>query len=367
MASVLRSLLRNRTRSLLTCLGVAVAVAAMVSLVSVGQGAIRMFFRLMTRQADLLVYQRRAADLMLSSVPIETIQACRQEPGVAHASGVVLAPVSVEGADVFTVLGVEAGSENQRQLPVVAGTAFGPGARHEMMLGAIAAEILGKGVGDELEVYEDRFRITAVYRSDIGFQDAGAVIPLVDAQRIVEKPRHVSVVHVQVADPTRIDAVRTALARAHPDMRVLRTSEFRDEYLQFQAIQFFAGAVSLIAFLLGGVGVANTFLMSVSERRQEFGVLRAVGWSPRRVLALVLQEVFLLCVAGFLLGATLAVMALEFAKTFPSITQYVQGGYSLELFAGCFLATLLLGLLSGAYPALRASRVDPLEVLRGTA
>lgn len=365
MRATLRSLTRNRTRSLLTLSGVAVAVAAMISLQSVGRGAIRMFLQLMTRSADLLVYQRKAADLVLSSVPEDYCTRILAASGVASASGVVLAPVSVEGADVFTVLGVAADSENLRQLPVIAGRAFRTDERSVMMLGAIAAEVLQKGVGDQIQVYESSYQVVGIYRSDVGFQDAGAVVPLADGQGIVEKQGKVSVIHVRLTRGSDLGEVQGRLAKELPDMRVLRTSEFKDQYLQFQAIQFFADAVSLIAFLLGGFGVINTFLMAVRERTQEFGLLRALGWEPGRILRLVLGEVTLLCLLGYVLGAGLAIGGLELTRKVPAYTQYVQGGYPPELLLGVLLATFLLALASGAYPAWRASRVEPIVALKG--
>ncbi len=365
MGPLWASLLRNRLRSALTLAGVAVAVAAMVSLHAVGQGAIRMFLRLMTRSADLLVYQRKAADLMLSSVPEEVAARIAADPQVEYASGVVLAPVSVEGADVFTLLGVEAGSPNQTQLPLVEGRAFAPGERGVLMIGAIAREVLHRSVGDSLQVYEESYRIVGVYRSDVGFQDAGGVLPLADAQAITEKPGKVSVVHVKVRDPARLGEVRERIEAAHSGLRALRTTEFRNEYLQFQAISFFASAVSLVAFLLGGFGVANTFLMAVRERTAEFGLYRAVGWSRRRVMATVLSEVLLLTGLGFLCGSVLAISGLELAARVPAWTQYVQGGVPSSLLATAFLATVLMALMAGGYPAWQAARVDPIVALRG--
>lgn len=365
MSFVLRNLLRHRTRSLLTLLGVALAVTAMLALEAVGQGAIRMFHQLMTRQADLILYQKKSADLMLSSVPESLVSSLAQVPGVAYADGVVLAPVSVEGADVFTVLGMRGGSPNQGQLPVVAGAAFGPADRGVLMLGAIGAEVLGKGVGDRLEIYESEYRIVAVYKSEIGFQDAGGVVPLADAQSITEKAGLVSAVHLKLADPLGGPAVKAELARRFPAYRAVSAGEFKDQYLQFKAIRFFADAVTLIAFLLGSLGMANTFLMAVRERAVEFGILRALGWSRSRVVGMVMAEVACLCGLGFLLGAGAAVLGLGLVERVPAWTQYVQGGVPPVLFVEALGVTLVFGLGAGIYPAVAASRVDPLAVLRG--
>jgi ABC-type antimicrobial peptide transport system permease subunit len=119
-----------------------------------------------------------------------------------------------------------------------------------------------------------------------------------------------------------------------------------------------------LAIIIGGVGMMNAQLMSVSERTREIGVLRAVGWSSRRVLVMILSETILVSLAGGLLGVGLGWSILYLLSTETVYMGLTNADLSTDLLVQAFVVVFILGLVGGLYPSWRASRLQPVEALR---
>jgi putative ABC transport system permease protein len=133
---------------------------------------------------------------------------------------------------------------------------------------------------------------------------------------------------------------------------------------QIRLVKAMAWATSVIAMILGSVGVLNTMMMAVFERTREIGILRALGWRRVRVLNLVLGEATALGVTGSLLGWALGFAGVKALAQTPMASLFINA----DLPPGVLLIGLLLGLglslLGGLYPALHAAGLDPAEALR---
>jgi putative ABC transport system permease protein len=122
--------------------------------------------------------------------------------------------------------------------------------------------------------------------------------------------------------------------------------------------------VSLIALLIGVISMLNTMAMSVLERTQEIGILRAVGWPRRRVVFMVLGEAVVLGLAAAAVGAVLAVATTYLLTLSPRASAFIEGGIAPWVILQGFGVTILIALIGGAFPALRASRLLPTEAIR---
>jgi len=123
-------------------------------------------------------------------------------------------------------------------------------------------------------------------------------------------------------------------------------------------------ATSLIALVVGAVGVMNTILMSVFERLQEIGVLLAIGWRRARIMRMILFESLLLSFVGGTAGCGLGLVATHMLQTSPWIRGKLEGEFSPMLLGGALLIALALGALGGFYPAWLGSRMSPMTALR---
>ena len=119
-----------------------------------------------------------------------------------------------------------------------------------------------------------------------------------------------------------------------------------------------------LALVIGTVGTLNTMLMSVFERTQEIGILRAIGWTRRRVLQMILCEAAVLCVLGALWGVLLANLTIVALARLKLTQSLIHGGATLSSILLGVSLSIGVGLLAGLYPATLAAQVSPAESLR---
>ena len=121
-------------------------------------------------------------------------------------------------------------------------------------------------------------------------------------------------------------------------------------------------AISLLAIVVGGLGIINTMLMSVFERTREIGVLKSVGWSKKRILSMIMGESIVLTIISGIIGSILGVLAvfILFKLNGDNMTLI----FNINIFIKAFLVALSVGILGGLYPAIKASRLSPTEALR---
>jgi ABC-type lipoprotein release transport system permease subunit len=366
---ILKSLLRRKTRTLLTMAGVAIGVAAIVALGALAEGLAAGYGALGGGSgADLLVADADAVDILFSAVDEEVGAALASLAGVKEVSGMVYTMASTEGVPYFIVFGYEPDSFAIEHFKIVAGEGLkeraARGGGRPLILGRAAADDLGKGVGDTFRLYETTFRIVGIYETGEPIEEGAAVVLLHDAQALSGHPRQVNAYLLKLRDIQDAERVRQRIARRFPDLTATLSSDFAQEQEWLAMIQGFTWAVSLLAVLIGGVGVMNTMLMSVFERTWEFGVLRALGWCRRRVLTLVLGESLALNGLGGLVGVGLGMAAVRAVERVPAVSGFLSTRFSPVLFAQAIGVALALGLVGGAYPAWRASRLAPAEAMR---
>ena len=125
-----------------------------------------------------------------------------------------------------------------------------------------------------------------------------------------------------------------------------------------------AWATSAIVLSLSLLGMLNTMLMSVVERTREIGVLRAVGWSRRRVMRMVLGESFIIGLISAAIGLTAAWALIQFLSRWPKTSLLVPPDLSVAAFAIGFIVVMVAGVAGTFYPAFRAASIPPTEALR---
>jgi len=360
---IVRNLLRRRTRSALTVLGVALGVAAIVALTAVGAGMASGFGDLFgSSDADLTLSQADAYDLFLSSVDESIGEEVRRLPQVASVAGIIYSGARLEAVPFFLVFGYEPGAAAVSHYKMTEGR---PLARdREIIIGRGAATNLAKQVGDSLPLYENAFRIVGIYETGEAFEEAGGVITLADAQAIFQKPRQVSLFQVRLRDPSQAERVRERIEARHPDVLVSLGSGAGERKNAYEAVEALALGIGLVAAVVGGLGMMNAIMMSVFERTREIGVLRALGWRRRAILGQILGESLALSAAGGALGMLGGVGLVRLLALSPGVSSIVVGEFSARLFLQAGLIALVLGLVAGFVPAWWAARLQPLEALR---
>jgi len=235
---------------------------------------------------------------------------------------------------------------------------------HQIILGRTMAESMNKKPGDTIELSGVRLRVAGIYESDLGFEEMGGVVTLRDAQNFIGRPHKVSMYAVKLVDPSQAADMVAQINNDFPDVHASLAGEFVEQMPDMEAADGMIGGISVMAILIGGVGVLNTMLMAIFERTREIGVLRALGWRRRAILGLILREALLLGLFGGLVGILIAFGIDYLINNAPMVGGMMQAQWDVGVFVRATLIALVLGLIGGIYPAFRATRLHPIEALR---
>jgi putative ABC transport system permease protein len=398
--TALRALRKNKLRSFLAALGIVIAVAAVVATVAIGQGAqAKVAAQMASLGSNLLmilpgsISQHGAAtgSGATQNLTRDDAQAIEKELTSTVAA---IAPMNRTGAQVvygdanwFTqVIGTTSAYLEVRDWPLAAGEMYG----REEDAAAAKVCILGQTVVDKLfgdqTVLGEQIRVKHVPCKVVGIlaqkgqsswgqdQDDIILMPWATLVRRINGSQSdavgslmVSARSPQAVAPAQRDVTALLKQRHHqaetaePDFQVRNLAEMQNAAQeQTKTIALLLGSVALISLLVGAIGIANVMLVSVTERTREIGIRMAVGARARDVLFQFLTEAVVLAVVGGFLGLGLGTGVAKYMA--------VQAQWPTLLSAPVMGATMLLaglaGVVAGFYPALRASRLDPIEALR---
>ena len=384
----LQAIVANRLRSFLTTLGVVIGVLSVVLLVSIGQGArSEITGAIEGLGSNLLFVLPGDGDFggppTRSRFTLEDVDALeRALPGAGpRVSGQVVGtePVSADGERVVTtVYGVSAGHEIVVDRTIARGQGFAVsdvvGARRVAIVGSDVAEALFDTldpIGRSITISGSRYRIIGVLErvgsSAFGpSPDQDVLVPITTGLRLLSVS-NVDAIYVRADTAAAIEddvaLIERVLSQRHsPDEFSVFTQEeivgVIDTILNI--LTFFLAAIAGISLLVGGVGVSNIMLVSVSERTREIGLRKALGARTRDVTTQFLLEAVVLTGLGGVLGLGLGVgLARLVAATSPVPAAVTT--WSVMLALG---VSTLVGLVFGVLPARRAGRLDPVEALR---
>ncbi|MDP7643838.1 MAG: FtsX-like permease family protein, partial [Anaerolineales bacterium] len=234
----------------------------------------------------------------------------------------------------------------------------------EIILGRLAANSLEKTVGEKIRVSGMRLTIVGIYENGSAFEDTGATMLLRDAQRLFDKPRQVSFLGIAVHDRERADEVARLLEQQFPDLMISTTTTFTERMQDFRNMEVMLDTLIGMTMLVGGIVMMNAMLMSVFERTQEIGVLRALGWRRRRVMRMVLIEALGLSLLSGVAGVGIGVGLNRLLGLIPLFGALLEPIYTGTMFVKIGVLVLALGVLGGIYPAWRAAGLRPIEALR---
>jgi len=364
---IAHNLWTKKVRTVLTALAVAVGVLTVVTLSVVTQSLRSSAAAVLeTGNADFTVAQKGVDGALNSVIDDAQVKRLQQAPGVQSAIGVLVDLAELDADNpAFLEIGIEPASLADFGVHVVAGRAYTANAKDEVLLGWRAADNLGKHVGDSIVIAGGPKTVVGIYRTGQAFGDGGAMFPLVFLQAEERRAGTVTLAFVRVVPGQKIDATRKAIEHDNPSLATVRSvSEFGRVDRTLDYLNAAGTGAVVLALVIGTVIVMNTMLLSFVERTREFGVLRAVGWSKRRLWALIMGEALLLSLGGAALGVALSVLVTRVLEQIPAIHGILHAQFSASSFWRALSTAGLIGLLAAVYPALRAGRLQPLAALR---
>jgi putative ABC transport system permease protein len=359
-----RNLWRRRNRTLLSAAGIGVGVGTLVMLGGLMQGMIGQLNGLTGSggAGNITVMQRDVADMSLSSLDERVVSQLIAMPQVKTASPFMLAVISSADMPMFLLGGLDPNSPAMRHYKLVEGRYMQR--PNEIVLGKVAAETYKVGLGDTLNLNDNRYKVVGITETGVAYEDAGGMLALREAQRLMGRPRAVTFIFVDVRDSAQTQAVIDVINRRFPEARASLSSEFAQSTNDLQTTEGMLAGIRALALIVGGIVVANTMIMSIFERTREIGALRALGWRRRRILGQILLESLLLCLVSAVFGSIFGVGLMTLATRAPGVGAFISATWSIDIFVSAFLTAGVLGILGGLYPAWRASKLAPAEALR---
>jgi putative ABC transport system permease protein len=363
-ALVFKNLFRQRVRTSLTVLGIALGIATVVAL-GVVTGSLRNTAGeiIGLGGADFMVAQEGAADLSFSTVPEADAARLTEMPGVERAEPALFHITRVGSNPFFFIVGRTAESVANSPPPNLEGRTFRTS--NEIMLGTRSASDLGARVGDTVTLEGREYAVVGIYQTGNLYEDGGAYAPLQTVQQVAAKTDVVTAVFIKAEPGTDLRGIASHIEEEFPNLAtILDVSEYGKVDQGISILDSANLAISILAVGIGAIGVMNTMVMSVFERTREIGILRAVGWSGGRILRMILGESLLLCIAGAVFGSVVAILAVQALLLVETISTLLEPTYTIGIFLRGLLVAGIVSVAGAAYPAYRAVRLSPMEALR---
>jgi putative ABC transport system permease protein len=363
---ILKNLLRQRTRTLLTVLGISIGITTVIALGVVAEGLKASAGDLLRLgDAEFIIAQEGASDFTFSTVTTEEWRELETVSGVERATGILIHVTRVGSNAYFLTFGIRPDQLAASPPRLVEGTVLSPTARDEIVLGERAADDLGVRVGDTVTIDDRSFTVVGIYRTGVRIQDSGGYAPLATVEELTGRSGVVTAVYISVAAGADPAVLKTEIETRFEQLAAIGdVSEYGEVDQGMQAVDAAVLAISLLAVGIGAIGVMNTMIMSVFERTREIGVLRAVGWSGRRILRMIIGESLLLCLVATIVGVALGVLASRAVLLVGTIQSFLEPQYSAGIFVRALVVAVAVALAGAAYPAFRAVRLTPMEALR---
>ncbi|MFN4217915.1 MAG: ABC transporter permease [Candidatus Bipolaricaulia bacterium] len=364
---ILKNLWRQKVRSVLAVAGISLGIATIIALGAIADGMEQnLIATLRSGKADFSIGQAHAPLIVLSSVPEARLYEIARWPEVKQAVGALVTFANFPGNPYFLTIGIEPEAFELGGVTLLEGRAFSQYADDEVLVGKIAASTLKIKPGDTIELDLKKFQVVGIYETGNLLEDGGALLPLRTLQQLKNRPSELTVILVRVNEGFAVEEVTARVEREYQGALItLRSAEeFNKNYQSLRLVRAGSWLISLLALVIGGIGVMNTMIMSVFERTRELGILRAVGWRRRRVLQLILGESLTLGALAAGGGALVGWGAAHVVTLLPQVRGLISPVYAPELFAQALLIAVGVGLIGGLYPAYRASKISPQEALR---
>src|SRR5215213_4166803 len=376
----------NKMRSLLTMLGIIIGVGAVIAMLALGNG----FQQYLDSQFDQLgigsfyifagTDSRKLSDQQPPQLTFADAEALMQPGAVPAADGVAAqlgrnAQVGAGGKPLtYQVSGVTPNYFVVLPKQLAAGRFYSDAeerdsARVVLLGGKVAEKLFGgrsNAVGQRLTVNGVGFEVIGVLNTKRGFgvggdPDQAVYVPY-------SKARGRDQVEIAIRQTTALLRARHRLTYQNSDFTTLNPQAFADQAGAIIAgFSAFLGIVGGIALLVGGIGIMNIMLVSVTERTREIGLRKAVGARRRDILFQFLVEAIVLCLTGGAIGLGLGYL-LSFAGTAVLVGLFQAEGAQATVTSGSILLAIgvasAVGVCFGFFPALHAARLDPITALR---
>jgi len=350
-----KSFFRYKYKTLLIFISATSAIASIFLITALGNGIINMYANMLKTDGDIIVMQKGVADTFFSDVNISLLDNISGVDGVKDAQGVIVGAGAIGIVPIAGIYGV-----TQNRMPNYILTQGLYPKEGEVMLGSNIASMLKNP--KIIELLGSLFKVSGIYKSEIGFENGGVVIPIEDAQTLFHKSASfllVSLLNIDKDSSIIIDNIKDI----DEDIEVKSTTEFIDNYNQFKIIRISSGVIASISFFMGFLAIVSLMSMMINDRRYEFGIKRAVGISQMRIIFHIVIEVIAITLFSFMIAYGISLVMLDQLQAVEKFQGYLSGEIDSELFIELLIGSLSMAIIGALIPAMIASRIDPIILI----
>jgi putative ABC transport system permease protein len=376
----LRSIQGNKLRAVLTMLGIIIGVSSVIVLISIAQGSTKnVTSQINNLGTNLLTINTFGTDLSLTE---DKISELRNLSGVKEISPVVSGRVNVKKertSSQISLTGTNAAYETVRSAKVTNGRFINDlDVEYRQKVAVLGSETAAtffgtdNPIGQYVQIEGTSFKVVGVLQSKGGSMgqsgDDVVIVPLITAERLV-KTTSINQVFLQGKKENQMDFVMAEVENAMDKMfpnksdsySVFNQQDLMDTMSSVtKTMTMMLGGIAGISLLVGGIGIMNIMLVSVSERTKEIGIRKAIGAKRRDILLQFLIEAVVLSCLGGLIGI---LFGLGLGKILASALS-LSVAFSSSVIVMAFLFSLIVGVVFGVFPANKASKLNPIQALR---
>jgi len=371
------NLFRRKSRTFLAVVGIVIGIGALIALNAVVDGIYNEIDTVIGSFQAIMVMEKGSMDQTLSKLDeslrtkIESIQGVRvvvpevwvlpqTVEGKTLALSQSLIPATIYGVDISAYRKLRGNGWIGR---LEKGEMLNSSDKHAVLVGKSLADNMHKFIGSSIKVNGRKFRVKGIVSSESELLGNLIIMDIDTAREIGGFPKDkVSSFYVEVIDPAEDRKVAKKINFAlGSEVEANTASDFSEMFANvMENFRLAALAIALISAFVAAIGIINTILMSVMERYKEIGTLKATGWTNTNIMQMILYESTFIGIIGGIIGILFGTALSLYIPVFgiPTLIK-------LESVLYAFLFAFFVGVVAGLYPAYRASRLDPVEAMRG--
>ena len=350
-----KSLIYYKYKTVLILISAITAISSIFLITSLSGGIVTMYSEMLKTDGDIIVTQKGVADTFFSDVNRSIAPSIEKIVGVKSVHGVIVGAGAIGAIPIAGIYGVTNNRLNIYNLT----EGFYPKGKTEVIIGEKIDVILGHP--KELTLFNMPFKVTGVFKSEIGFENGGVVIPIEAASEMFHKSTSFLLISLKNLEDSK--TVIEAIKKISNNIDVKSTTDFIQNYNQFKIIKISGAVIASISFFMGFLAIVSIMSIVINDRRYEFGIKRAMGLSKSHIIIGVVIEVMLLTLIAFIIAYGLSYFMLEFLQNVDKFQGYLSGRIDLELGIIVLAGSLFMSMIGALIPAIMAAKTDPIILI----
>ncbi len=239
-------------------------------------------------------------------------------------------------------------------------------AKDEVVVGEKMSKLFNLHVGDMLELSSTKsYHIVGIFSSWLNFLNTGIITELSTAQTLLNKIDKTSLLLLKLKDTTKIQSVLKQINTNYPDLRAIESMQLPNHLGPIKSVFYFSKIISVVTLIIAIAVLLNIFIMALSERVREIGILSAIGWSKMMIMEVFLSEAVILSYTGAIIGYLSAFPVMyTIQSNFAEISMYFPSSPDMSIFINIMFISFITAVFSIVFPILFIIKIQIAKAIR---